>query len=341
MTTPSLLDTLSVWLDTPEPAFTTWIGLQGYRPSSQRVYGAMFRRFCQGLAEQHVRLDQCESRHIRVFLDAENPNLPGSRQRPQTSRQRQQYVRLIERVYAHLGTLGLMGQNPGRQAGVDRVGAGSDQPARFLSVAECQAVIALAQSRLDALIAARSGTGAWVAFRDLALVGAILGGGLKPSHVSALTLNCIKLDEGVIDNSVPAHAHRARLLPFAQAALAAWLAVLEELRAESLALKGRAGGTPEQWRKSPLVFIADRSGPGFGRFSTSRRMHAASIFRRIQGFLEAAGVAGRRASPQTLRNTYAAMLIEGGATNAELISCLGLSAEVTAHRMRATVRRLT
>ena len=99
---------------------------------------------------------------------------------------------------------------------------------------------------------------------------------------------------------------------------------------------GRAGGTPEQWRRSQLVFIADRSGRGFGRFSLTQRMHVSSIFRRIQSVLEDAGVTGSRASPQTLRNTYAALLIEGGASTMELVTCLGLSTDMTAQRIRAS-----
>ena len=334
--TPSLLDTLAVWLNTPEHAYSSWIRLQNLRPSSRRVYTVMFGRFCEWLTEHQLRLDQCSADTIRSFLAAVNPNLPVARRRAQTSRQRQQYVRLLERVYAHLGGLGLHGPNPGRQAGEERIGVGSDRPARFLSAVERDAVIALAAERLAELRHSGAGTTAWVAYRDLALVGAALGGGLKPSQLSSLSLNCIKLDDGVIDNSGTAHSHRARLLPFAQEALGAWLSVLEALCAETLALNGRAGGTPEQWRASQLVFVADRSGRGFGRFATSQRMHVSSIFRRIQEFLVTAGVSGIRLSPQTLRNTYAAWLIEGGATDMELLTSLGVTTEMTVKRIRAS-----
>ena len=334
--TPSLLDTLEVWLTTPEHAYSSWIRLQDLRSSSQRVYTAMFRRFCEWLTEHQLRLDQCSAETIRLFLAAINPNLPVTRRRAQTSRQRQQYVRLLERVYAHLGGLGLQGSNPGRQAGEQKVGAGADRPARFLSVEERDVVIALAEKRLDELRCSGAGAEEWVAFRDLALVAAALGGGLKPSQLSSLSLNCIKLEEGVIDNSGTAHSHRARLAPFAQDALAAWLAILTVLSTESLALNGRAGGTSEQWRASQLVFVADRSGRGFGRFATSQRMHVSSVFRRIQEFLVTAGVTGIRISPQTLRNTYAAWLIEEGATDMELLTSLGVTTEMTIKRIRAS-----
>ena len=335
-TTPSLLDTLAVWLNTPVQAYEHWIRRQGFRGSSQRVYLAMFGRFCQWLEEQSVSLDQCSSAHIVAFLAAGNPNLPERRRGPQTGRQRQQYVRLLERVFAHLGTLGWSGPNPGRQAGVERVGAGSDQPTRFLSAVDREAVIELVLSRLAALGSAPVDLENWVAYRDLALVGATLGAGFKPGQLSSLSLNCIDLEQGVIDCSVTAHSHRAVLRPFAREALGAWVAVLKRLSEESVSMVGRAGGTPEQWRRSQLVFIADRSGRGFGRFSLTQRMHVSSIFRRIQSFLEDAGVTGSRASPQTLRNTYAALLIEGGASTMELVTYLGLATDMTAQRIRAS-----
>ena len=335
-TTPSLLDTLAVWLNTPVQAYEHWIRQQGLRGSSQRIYLAMFARFCQWLDEQSVPLDRCSSAHLAAFLAAENPNLPERRRHPQTGRQRQQYVRLLERVFAHLGTLGWVGSNPGRQAGVEGVGAGSDQPTRFLSAAEREAVIELVLSRLAALGPAPVDLEDWVGYRDLALIAATLGAGLKPGQLSSLSLNCIDLEQSVIDHSVAAHSHRAVLLPFAREALAAWVAMLKRLSEESVSITGRAGGTPAQWRRSQLVFVADRSGRGFGRFSLTQRMHVSSIFRRIQSFLEDAGVTGSRASPQTLRNTYAALLIEGGASTMELVTCLGLSTDMTAQRIRAS-----
>lgn len=333
----SLLDTLSIWLDSPELAYSFWIKSQKYRPSVKIVYTSMFNRFCQWLKEQNLRLDNCSANHIRFFLDTINTNLPKSRQRLQESRQRQQYVRILETVYKHLASLHFTGENPATLAGKQKAGGGKDRPTRVLSIAERQAVISRVQVKLDELSRDENNLERWVEFRDLALIGATIGGGMKPRHLNALTLNCIRLGEGVIDNSVAAHSHRAALLPFARDALAAWLEVLGRLGAETLSMNGRAGGTPEQWRKkAQVLFIADRSLNGFGRFSTTQRMHPSSIFRRIQGFLEAAGVTGGRASAQTLRNTYAALLIEGGATNSELVTCLGLATEVTAQRIRVS-----
>lgn len=340
LTTPpsSLLDSLSTWLDSPKLAYSFWLDSKDLEDSSRRVYVAMFGRFCQWLESKGSRLDRCTHEDIQSFLDTENPNLPSSRpNRRNNGRQKQQYVRMLERVYKHLGTLGMAGINPGRKACVEKIGAGKDQPARILSNEERQAVIALVETKIDEYRKDETRVERWVEIRDLALIGATIGAGMKPQHLQGMTLNCIKFAEGVIDNSKPSHSHRATLLPFAREALALWIEVREELKAETLSGKGRVGGTPEQWRRLKTVFVADRSGRGFGRSGMTQRMHPSTIFRRIQGFLTLAGITGSRVGAQTLRNTYVALIIEGGASNSELVTCLGLASEDSAKRLRVMV----
>ena len=129
-----IFDTLSHWLDSPSLAYSSWLAGQRLKDSTKTVYIAMFGRFCQWLIGQGRRLDQLEADDIRKFLDSANPNLPESRKaRTNSGRQRQQYVRQLEKVFAHLGSLGHSGTNPGRMAGYERVGSGSDKPTRFLS----------------------------------------------------------------------------------------------------------------------------------------------------------------------------------------------------------------
>ena len=337
----SLLDSLSVWLDTPELAYSYWLHSQDFEASSRIVYNAMFKRFCKWLegdeTRSPVRLEHCTDQTIKEFLAAENTALPASRKnRTNTGRQKQQYVRILERVFLHLGELGLSIPNPGRKAGQNRVGAGSDKPSRFLSEQERTDVIALIETKLAEIKEDKSEQDRWMEVRDMALVGATIGGGMKPQHLKSLTLNCIKISEGVIDCSTPAHSHRASLLPFAAEALALWVRVIEALTAKPKSMKEGAGVEDARWRNTQTVFIADRNRHGFGHLSASPRMHPSSIFRRIQGFLAEAGISGDRASAQTLRNTYAAMLIDAGATNAELVTCLGLNTELTAQRLRMT-----
>ena len=317
---PDLFDNPDTWAAAPQQAYAAWLESQSLRPSTKTVYLAMFSRFCQWLGESGKSLFHCEAADIARFLDTPNPNT-GRVPQPQTGRQRQQYVRQLERVFNHIAFLGRDVGNPGRQAAIQRIGAGEDKPTRVLTLAEREAVIAALASQLAVL--ETGGAGSWMAYRDLALVAVLLGAGLKVSNIECLTLNCMDLDEGRIDLSGPHYTHRARLLPFALAPLAAWLKVLSN----------RHGGTIPD--KHP-IFEADRT-VGFGRHAKTLVMHPSSVHRRTQRFLEEAGVTGERASAQTLRNTYASLLIEAGATDDELVDFLGLKASISAHRLRKAV----
>jgi integrase/recombinase XerC len=322
--THDLFDSLERWLSTPELAYASWLHHQRLRASTKTVYAAMFGRFCQWLHAQGRRLDHLEAEDIRRFLDSSGTE---PHQRAQRGRQRQQYVRQLERVFAHLGALGYRGENVGRQASFERVGKGEDGPGRFLTAAECQALIAQLKTTLADLEGQGEGMAAWIAYRDLALVGVMLGAGLKVRDVVELTLNCIDMREERIELSRPGCAHRARLLTFAVAPLQAWLTLQDEIHS--------AG--PSATRK---VFEADRS-VGFGRLSNKVSLSASSVHRRTQKLLEAAGITGERACAQTLRNTYAGLLIEGGASDEQLIDYLGLQASISAQRLRASYVRAT
>ena len=318
---PDLFDTLDRWLDSPVLAYSSWISRHRLKESTKKVYIAMFSRFCQWLEGQGRRLDHLEVSDIARFLDAPNPNVPVSRQHAQRGRQRQQYVRQLERIFSHLGALGQGGKNPGSEAGRHAIGHGIDKPTRFLSPEESKSVMVRLQKRLAELRREQKGVDEWMEYRDLALVGVMIGGGLKVQHAMTLTLNCIDTREDRIDLSETGHAHRARVLAFARAPIEAWLQVQASLHGGRLA--------PAQ-----KVFEAGRKS-GFGRNSKVVTLSASSIHRRVQAFLKAAGIDGERASAQTLRNTYAGLLIEGGATNEHLVDYLGLRATETAIRLRS------
>lgn len=321
--TPDLFDNLERWLSTPELAYASWLRAQSLRASTKTVYTAMFGRFCQWLSAKGRRLDQLEADDIRRFLDSAGS---APRQRAQSGRQRQQYVRQLERVFAHLGALGYGGDNIGRRAGLERVGQGDDQPGRFLTTAECDALIARIKTKLADLEREGKGAEAWIEYRDLALVAVMLGAGLKVRDVVGLTLNCINRAEERIELSRRGCAHRARILAFAVAPIQAWLALQDQIHG--------AGDT------SPVrkVFEADRSA-GFGRLSKQITLSASSVHRRTQKLLEEAGVTGERACAQTLRNTYAGLLIDGGTSDEQLIDYLGLQASISAQRLRASFAR--
>ncbi len=317
-----IFDTLEHWLTSPVLAYSSWIARQSLKESTKVVYIAMFGRFCQFLDEQGKRLDYLEAGDIRKFLDSANPNLPESRRFAQTGRQRQQYVRQLEKVFAHLASLGHGGTNPGRIAGYEKVGSGKDKPTRFLSAEESRAVMSIIQTRSDELSREEKSTEKWMEYRDLALIGVMIGAGLKVSHVERLTLNCMDMVEERIDLSRPGCAHRARILAFAVAPIKAWLSIQEQMHG--------SGRLPDNQK----IFEAGRKS-GFGRTCKTVTLSASSIHRRTQRLLAMAGITGDRASAQTLRNTYVGLLIEGGATDEHLVDYLGLQASVSADRLRA------
>lgn len=321
--TPDLFDNLERWLNTPELAYASWLHAQPLRASTKTVYTAMFGRFCQWLSAQGRRLDQLEADDIRRFLDSAGS---APRQRAQSGRQRQQYVRQLERVFAHLGALGYVGDNVGRMAGLERVGQGDDQPGRFLTSAECEVLIARMKIKLANLEREGKGAKAWIEYRDLALVAVMLGAGLKVRDVVGLTLNCINRTEERIELSRPGCAHRARILAFAVAPIQAWVALQDQIH---------GAGVASPMRK---VFEADRSA-GFGSLRKQVTLSASSVHRRTQKLLEEAGVTGERACAQTLRNTYAGLLIDGGASDEQLIDYLGLQASRSAQRLRVSFAR--
>ena len=319
---------LQSWRDHPLIELEAWLKQQGRRESTIAVYKSMFNVFLEHLAAKSRSIDQCTENDIETFL------VEKSVERSRTgkpTRQRKQYLLLLRRLFAHLATVGREAKNnPARDAARTeelRDNRGQDNPTRFLTAEETQRLIRTLEVRLDELRKEqKSVEEQWLDYRDLGLVAATLGGGLKVADLERLTLNCMSLPDRVIDLSKPNQAHRARLLPFAVAPLQAWLDV-------QAALPVNAGMD----LATHPVFQSDRSGGGV-RPSGNRRpfMHASSIHRRVHALLVSAGITGDRACAQTLRNTYGALLIDSGASDNELIDFLGLRLPLTAQRFRAT-----
>lgn len=316
----NLFDTVDHWINNPVGSFNLWLSEQQYKSSTVTVYQTMFSRFCQWLENNGKTIDRCESGDIPLFLDSANANLPATRQKAQTSRQRQQYLRLLERVFTHLSELGLRMDNPAKQASIQGAGRGKDHPTRFLDHEERRRVIQHIETRLIELQANNAGPNDWIEYRDIALIAVLIGAGLKVGNLKYLTLNCINLPEEYIELSQAHYTHRARIFPFAVPPIKAWLSMQYQL------FKTK---TPE----NQPVFIADRS-KGFGRQAKTQQMHPSSVHRRIQRILMLCEISGDRASAQTLRNTYAGILIDAGATDNELVDFLGIQTGITAQRLR-------
>ncbi|HEY1998195.1 tyrosine-type recombinase/integrase [Paraburkholderia sp.] len=290
------------WRRDPQIAFDAWLSRQHFRRSSAQVYQAQWGLFLDWLSIRHKTLITVDTRTIADFvagLDARKP-------------QRVRYLRLIERVLDHVREIELASTNPARFIAQDGEAAWrnarDNEPTGFLTSHERGLLIAHLFSSVTGLSAAQR----WRERRDRALIAMFLGGGLKTGEARTLTVSCVAVGSPwvVIESPNPAMTRRTRLSPFAVAVLDAWLA---DRRASELA--------------GNLVFPASPSG---------RPMHKATMLRSVDALIEAAGFAGSResrASPQTLRNTFAADLFETGVAPDLVGQWLGFMQPVSANRL--------
>jgi site-specific recombinase XerD len=290
------------WRRDPQVAFDAWLAKQHFRRSSALVYQAQWGQFLDWLGARQQSLATVDMHAIAEFV--------ASLEIRKTQRVR--YLRLIERVLDHVREIESASTNPARFIAQDGEAAWrnarDNEPTGFLTHVERTALIA----RLFAPFPALSTAQRWRERRDRALIAVFLGGGLKTGEAGALTVSCVR--EGspwvTIESASPMLTRRTRLAPFATAILDAWLA---ERRLAELA--------------GNLVFPASPSG---------RPMHKATMLRAVDALVDAAGIAASRqsrASPQTLRNTFAADLFESGVEAEQVGQWLGFVQGVSANRL--------
>src|SRR6266702_26076 len=290
------------WRRDPQIAFDAWLAKQYFRRSSAEVYQAQWGLFLDWLSVRQKSLITVDTQTIAEFVASLEIRKP----------QRVRYLRLIERVLDHVHEIESASTNPARFIAQDGEAAWrnarDNEPTGFLNHTERAVLVAHLFSPLPALSAAQR----WRERRDRALIAVFLGGGLKTGEAATLTVSCVKTGSPwvTIESANPMLTRRTRLAPFAVAILNAWLA---ERRLSELA--------------GNLVFPASPSG---------RPMHKATMLRAVDALIDATGIAesrASRASPQTLRNTFAADLFESG-VEAELVGqWLGFVQAVSANRL--------
>jgi site-specific recombinase XerD len=287
------------WERDPRRAFDAWLVKQSFRHSSAQVYQAQWNHFVDWLDLRRRTLRSADAGLVGQFLDS----LATRKQ------QRARYLRLIERVYDHLAKQQPRLPNPARGAALnpdpaaDWPMAPANEPTGFLTPAERERLVTQLMAPLPATSRTR-----WRELRDRALLAAFLGAGLKTGEAQALPERFLARADGwlLIENVDPRLTRRTRPLPFARAAFDAWL------RERGAGSAGSAGGS----LGTSAGGLAFPSGPD------GRPMHKATVLRAIDAQVEAAGIAdsrSRRASPQTMRNSFAALLFESG-ESAELVA---------------------
>ena len=290
------------WLVDPRTAFDSWLAGQNFRNSSAEVYRAQWGLFLEWLQARHKNLVTVDMRSIADFVAGLSIRKP----------QRARYLRLIERVLDHVREIELASTNPARFIAQDGEAewrnARDNEPTGFLTIAERSALIACLSSPVTNLTSAQR----WRERRDRALIAVFLGGGIKTGEARTLSVSCVTPGSPwvVIEATNPLFTRRTRLAPFAVAALDAWL---DERKHADL--------------PGELVFPASPSG---------RPMHKATMLRAVDALVDAAGIAQSRearASPHTLRNSFAADLFESGVDPDLVGQWLGFAQAVSASRL--------
>jgi integrase len=295
------------WRRDPRIAFDAWLAKQSFRSSSADVYRAQWGLFLDWLKVRRKSLTTVDTRTIANFVASLEIRKP----------QRVRYLRLIERVLDHVREVEMASTNPARFIAQDGEAAWrnarDNEPTGFLTSAERATLVAHLFAPLTELSAAAR----WRERRARALIAVFLGGGIKTGEARALAVSCVSPGSPwvTIDAANPAFARRTRLSPFAVAIMDAWLA---ERRLSDL--------------HGDLVFPASPSG---------RPMHKATMLRSVDALIEAAGIARSRearASPHTLRNTFAADLFESGVAPELVGQWLGFMQSVSANRLHRAWR---
>lgn len=325
--TPSLFDTLDSWLASPEEAFPDWLKNQGKADSTIRVRTSMWLKFLRYLGSLGVPLNECRPQHVASFVTFAHLE----------KEQGWRYIKLIERSYSHLIALGLNLPNPGQLAGKNTPTIGHNAPMRFLDQEEknrlenyvlgmlSQAEEEIGWYREEKGKKKKQAAALFACTRDAAVAALLVGAGMKVSEVIRLSVNCT-LDEEVfnlprlkfeMDRRIP-------LLPVAVEGLRVWK-MFRELEKDL--------GT--------VMFPADTSRRRDDQRTQTAAMHPATLFRRVSALMHAAGVSDARACGQTLRNTYAADLIESGADDQAICDALGYEGQFSVLHLRAEHERFT
>ncbi|MGX7001352.1 tyrosine-type recombinase/integrase [Caballeronia sp. KNU42] len=290
------------WYADPHSAFDSWMADQAFKASSADVYRAQWGLFLEWLTVKRIDLRTVDRLAIEQFVTQLEIRKP----------QRVRYLRLIERVLDHVREIEMASTNPARFIAQDGEApwrnARENEPTGFLAHGERAALIGYLFSPFGDLPAGQR----WRERRDRALVGAFLGGGVKTGEAAALTVSNYSWNQPwlAVEATNPALNRETRLAPFAIALLDHWISERKTAR-----LLGN------------LLFPSAPSG---------RPMHKATMLRAIDAVIEAAGIAGSRtarASPQTLRNTFAADLFESGTAAERVGQWLGFQQQISAHRL--------
>ena len=284
------------WAADPRIAFKDWLTSadgddgRGFGEGTIKVYAAMWSTFVRHVEEQLGRsATMARADDVADFLDH------AAACRREEGRRR--YQLLLDRAFRAMAQVGPIHWTPSSPARPQAPKA-ADKPMPFLTRSERDQVFAALAEPSDF----RDEEG-WMRARAKALCALMLGAGFKPGQANHASVNCV--DDGplrfVVAPALGTMAeHRALVAPQAWPAIQSWL---------------DAGDC----RDGPL--FPGRGGPAAGPVGYARAFLGAKEL--LRGLGDLAG--GERASPQTLRNSYGASLIEDGHGLAAVREYMGFS----------------
>lgn len=285
--------------------------------SSQQVYRHMFGNFLRWMEHRRLQLEQVGEKEIREFLEVRHgdKNTEGKKL---NSLIRVRYLRLLERVFDHLGASGTA--NPARKAayGIHKSQAtGRDKPKAYLTEKE-QAQFLANLVEPEAFDPDKPLSPSWKKRRDRAMLAMMLGAGLKVSEVIELRIEHIlkKDSTGGMPIKVvnPAlrtadNSHRTYLRPFAIQYVLPWI----EERTWRAKADSKAGRPAIPGK---LLFPAS--------LKEGETLNKATVYRHVKATMEAAGLDVERMGGRTLRNSFAVTELKKGASVEEVRGFLGL-----------------
>lgn len=325
-----------------EALFDTWLQHQRppMAPSTQRVYRTLWRRFLQALQDHKKQYTQIKPVDIRDFLS----NLDEVR-RPQ----RERYQQVIARAYEELCRQDGRSENPALAPAINDPfkeswrQAPDNQATQFLSVDQCLATIKALRSRLQVLELASDMTIAarWREYRDMTIVAVMLGTGLRPVELGQLHPCAVGVAKCTAESSETDDSDHEEtalwrdgtlLLRLAGAAkrdvvVPVWC---EGILRSWLIFSGAEDASA--WVKDSRVF------PGSRQISAARpqaQMNPATLARIVSKW----GIKQMDLlmTPQRLRNTFGAGLIERGFSLPEIEEIMGYApGAASAWRLQAS-----
>ncbi len=157
------------------------------------------------------------------------------------------------------------------------------------------------------------------ALRDRAILELLYSSGLRVGELAALNMDDLSLKEGMC--KVRGKGKKERLVPVGSKAVSALRAYMLERFLLKRSLKGRGAKQGEAAAANDALFI-NRSG---------RRLTERSIRRVVVGCAGKA-LSGRKATPHTLRHTFASHLLQAGADLRVIQELLGHSSLSTTQK---------